>query len=430
VLLDLNLRGESGLDLLPRILEQAPGVPVIVITGNQDLPTAVACMRLGAHDYLVKPVDAERLLTTIRRALDWQAVARENERLRDTLLLGHGDRPQGLRDIVAQDPRMLNLLAYAEIVADSPRPVLVTGESGTGKELVARALHNLGQRAGQPWVSVNVAGLDPHVFADTLFGHVRGAYTGANEARDGLVEQAGAGSLLLDEIGDLQPECQVKLLRLLQENEYRTLGSDQPRLCRARIIATSNRDLEARVREGTFRADLYYRLHVHHLHLPPLRERPGDIPLLAAHFLQRAAATLQAPAPSLDPGVMPILAAAYFPGNARELETLIFDAATRFRGKQAIPAGFFKERLAGGLPAQPQPGPAAQQVAGPGFAAWANLPTLPEARRQLMAEALHRTHGNQSAAARMLGITPQALSKHLSKSAPMPGSEREPPQPA
>lgn len=423
ILLDLNLRKDSGLDLLTYFQEVLPETPVVVITGNCDTSVAVACIKAGAYDYLTKPVDPERFLATAQNALAWHQVISENRKLSQVLFSGEPKNAQAFSAIVTQAPALQKLFAYAEMVADSPRPILITGENGTGKELLARAIHDAGGRAREPWVAVNVAGLDDHAFSDTLFGHTKGAFTGAAAGRAGLVEQAQGGDLLLDEIGDLRIESQIKLLRLLQESEYRPLGADSPRACRARILATTNCDLTQAVKSGIFRADLYYRLKFHHLHLPPLRERASDIPLLSNWLLEKAAKELGCERTTIEPSALAWLCHQPFPRNIRELEGLLFDATARFAGK-SIPLSHFVD----------DSGDTAEKIlesyarvsdfsasfvceaVGYGavdFGACPVLPTLGAARASLIREALRRSGGNQAAAARMLCITPQALSKSL-----------------
>jgi DNA-binding NtrC family response regulator len=285
--------------------------------------------------------------------------------------------------------------------------VLITGESGTGKELVARALHAL-SRPGQPLVAVNVAGLDDNVFADTLFGHARGAFTGADSPRRGMIEAAGGGTLFLDEIGDLSLASQVKLLRLLQEGEYFPLGADQPRQSRARIVVATHQDLAARQAAGSFRKDLYFRLRTHHLHLPALRERKDDIPLLLDHFLETAASELSKKKPTPPPELALLLSTCSFPGNVRELRAMVFDAVSSHQARVLSMESFRRAigespTLAmGNAPARSNP-----------FAAVADLPTLSSAVDLLIDEALRRAGGNQTIASRLLGISQPALSKRL-----------------
>ena len=411
ILLDLSLNGESGQDYLQHLKEKAPRIPVIIITGNQQIDTAVACMKAGAYNYLTKPVETTRLNTTVANALEWIGIQNENQQLKEGLLTGHPKNEKPFASIITHNTHMLNLLTYAEVVAGSPKPVLITGESGTGKELLARGIHQAGPRAEAPYVVVNVAGLDDTMFSDTLFGHIRGAYTDAQTTRSGLIEQAANGTLVLDEMGELSPCNQIKLLRLLQENEYYRLGSDQPQKVRARFIAITNRDLKQRVRDGAFRADLYYRLTTHQLIIPPLRARTDDIPLLITLFIKKAAATLRVPPPRVSNRLFMQLCNNTYPGNVRELETLLFDAVTRYHHKGTIPNSLLKNR-------EVYEHCTCKHKVQKGchhYALRQHLPTLQQAREQLINEALERTDGNQAAAARMLGVSPQAISKFLLK---------------
>jgi DNA-binding NtrC family response regulator len=303
---------------------------------------------------------------------------------------------------------MRSVFHYVEAVAKGVQPILVTGESGTGKELVARAIHAVSGREGE-LVAVNVAGLDDAVFADTLFGHVRGAFTGASEARSGMVERAAGGTLFLDEIGDLPLASQVKLLRLAQEGEYYPLGQDRPRRMRARIVVATHQDLAARQAAGAFRKDLYYRLRAHHLHLPPLRERRGDLPLLLDHFLHEAAREFGKRKPT-PPKQLAVLLSSYdFPGNVRELRSMVFDAVGLHQGK-LLSMDAFKRAIGerGGRDEAERPDPEANP-----FLPLERLPTLVESRRLLVADALRRAEGNQTIAARLLGISQSALSRRL-----------------
>jgi two-component system, NtrC family, nitrogen regulation response regulator GlnG len=409
IVLDLAMPHVPGRDLLDDIGAHYPDVPVVVLTATHDLETAVECMRAGASDYLVKPVDQARLTSSLRRALELRALHADVESLKARVL---GDRPHersAFADIVTQDRAMFAIFRYLEAIAPSPLPVLITGETGTGKELVARALHRLSGRPGE-LVMVNAAGLDDTLFSDTLFGHARGAFTGAERARDGLISVAGEGTLLLDEIGDLSVTSQVKLLRLLQDGSYYPLGSDRPRQSRARIIVATNRNLSRAVAAGTFRNDLYYRLRTHQFELPPLRERQGDLVLLVDHFLQRAAATLTRARPAVPPALFTLLKAHPFPGNIRELEGMIFDAVARMHGS-ALPLQSFKDAIG------PDSSSCGSDAAGTTLAdRFRNrLPTLHEAQEALIAEALRRAGGNQGIAARLLGMSRQALNKRLGR---------------
>jgi len=410
MLLDLVMPHVTGEELLEQIKDAYPNVEVVIITGIDTVDSAVNCMRLGAFDYLVKPVDETRLMSTVTRALEMHRLKRENSSLRSGFLSDALDRPEAFAHMVARDARMLRMFKYVEAVAGSGQPVLITGESGTGKELLARALHTL-TAEGKPFVPVNVAGVDDTVFSDTLFGHLKGAYTGAQSARAGLVEQAFGGCLFLDEIGDLSAASQVKLLRLIQEREYMPLGADLPKSAEARVIAATHCDLEAARDDGRFRADLYYRLCIHHVHIPPLRERPDDIPLLVDHFVRKAADLLDRESPEVSERLVAGLTAYAFPGNVRELESMIFDAVSNCTG-DTLPVTTFRERLAVENGVQQTGAKLSDTVV---FSD--PLPTLAQASDLLVTEAMKRSGGKQTTAARMLGISQPALSKRLKRMA-------------
>ncbi|GGX88103.1 sigma-54-dependent Fis family transcriptional regulator [Litchfieldella qijiaojingensis] len=410
VLLDLTMPHLSGEALLQQIVEEHPDIGVIIISGLNQLETAVNCIRLGAYDYFIKTTEENRLLDGIHRAIRMQEMRLENLEMRRRFLSDTLDRPEVFADIITRDKGMRSVFQYLETVSASSQPVLITGESGTGKEAIARAIHTLSGRSG-PLVCVNVAGLDDNIFADTLFGHHRGAFTGADKARAGMIDQAGGGTLLLDEIGDLSLASQVKLLRLLQEGEYYPLGSDRPKRIHARVLVATHQDLDQKQRDGGFRKDLYYRLRTHQVELPPLRQRQGDIPLLLDHFLAEAAEELGRDKPPV-PKELPALLRNYaFPGNVRELRALCFDALGRHRGGVLSMEVF--RRAVGQEDAILEP---EADTAMPLFAPDQPLPTLQEVADQLVAEALKRAQGNQSRASRLLGISQPALSKRLKKS--------------
>nr|WP_272881691.1 sigma-54 dependent transcriptional regulator [Fundidesulfovibrio soli] len=418
VLLDLNMPGLSGEELLALIAERHPEIACIVVSGMDQLAGAIRCMKLGAYDYLVKTDEEERIVGGVLRAVRMLELRDENREVASRLVSGGPHHPEAFAGIVTRSRAMRSIFAYVEAVAASPQPLLVTGESGVGKEHLVRAAHALSGRKG-PLVALNAAGLDDAVFADTLFGHVRGAYTGADAPRRGMIEEAAEGTLFLDEIGDLSIASQVKLLRLLQEGEFYPLGSDQPRRIRARIVVATHCDLAAKEAAGTFRRDLYYRLRTHHVHVPPLRERKEDIEPLLAHFLVECSRELGRPRPGLPPELARRLAAYPFPGNVRELRAMVYDAVS-VRSGAALPQEPFLKALgqlapeAGALSGG-QAGAQAGAQAGEEnpFAAFENLPSLSEAARLLVDEAMRRSGGNQTLAARLLGISQPALSKRL-----------------
>jgi DNA-binding NtrC family response regulator len=412
VLLDITMPGLSGEKLLELIREHRPELPVIMVTALADVDAAVRCIRAGAFDYMVKPVEPSRLASGVRRAVEMRALSRRYESLRERVQSGGLAHPEAFSAIVTTSRRMLAALALADALAPTAETILVTGETGTGKELVAEAIHRASGRRG-PLVTVNAAGLDDTMFADALFGHRKGAFTGADENRPGLVQQAEDGTLFLDEIGDLNAQSQVKLLRLLERHEYTPLGSDVTRASGARFVIATHRDLRALVASGAFRADLYYRIQTHETRLPPLRERPEDLMALVDRFLGEACSRLEKPRLALPPQLADLLASYHFPGNVRELRSMVFAAVGRQKSRM-LSLDAFREAM-GRSPAPALAGngeaPAAEAAAGE------RIPTLKEATDSLIARALERGRGNHAIAAGLLGISPQALSKRLSRRA-------------
>lgn len=406
VLLDLFMPGISGEDLLKRLREECPHVVVVVVTGMDETETAVRCMQAGAFDYLVKPVDQERLIATVRRALSHALLIRQNVSLRQRLLTGSLDHPEAFARIITASRKLHSIFQYLEVVAPASDPVLVTGETGTGKDLIAAAIHAASGRTGA-YVTLNAAGQDDNIFADTLFGHVKGAFTDARTPRLGLVEQAKNGTLFLDEIGDLSWSSQIKLLKLIQDREFYPLGADKPCRSRARIVLATNRDLQAGVHQEQFRKDLFYRINTYHVHLPALRERPEDIALLTRHYLELAAAEFMLPCPSPGPRISSLLQNYAFPGNVRELRALIFNSMAR-GGLSAL-----EDTLSGLVRTTSPPVQSGPHSAPPGTVFSDPLPTLDQISRELVQEALRRSRGNQAAAARMLGISRQAMHKRV-----------------
>jgi two-component system nitrogen regulation response regulator GlnG len=394
-------------ELLVRVREEHPEVPVVIITGNTDVATAVACMKMGTFDYLVKTIEESKLIATVSRAVELRELRRENISLRNHLVRQNLEHPEVLSGIVFHDDRMKAVLMYVESIARSNQTVLITGETGTGKEVIARAIHDMSGRKGN-FVAVNIAGLDDTMFSDTLFGHVKGAYTGASQERKGLIGTAAAGTLFLDEIGDLSIKSQVNLLRLLETREYYPLGSDLARRTDARIIMATNQDVRKAIAEGRFRRDLFFRLQTHHVQVPPLRDRPGDLQPLADHFFQEACAEYGREANGISREVYSLLRRCSFPGNIRELRSLIFDAVSQHRGGELSPESF-KQSLGGSASLAAEVHEEEPLVIG------AEFPTLKQATGFLIEEALRRSGGNQAAAARLLGISPPALSRRLSR---------------
>lgn len=408
VLLDLNMPHLTGDVLLQQIVEKHPQVGVIIISGMNQIETAVDCLRLGAYDYFVKTTEENRLLEGIKRAITMQEMRRENEAMRRRFLSDTLEEPQVFAEIITKDKKLRSIFQYLESVSSSRQSVMICGESGVGKEQIARAVHTLSRRPGK-MVSVNVAGIDDNVFADTLFGHSRGAFTGADKKRVGMVETASDGTLFLDEIGDLSHASQTKLLRLLQEGEYYPLGSDRPRRSKARIVAATHQNLKSKVEEGSFRKDLYFRLCTHYVEVPPLRERKEDIPILFKHFLEKASNEMDKREPTF-PKELPVLLSTYhFPGNIRELQALVYDAIGQHQS-HTLSMEVFRRVIDHSYndltPVEYDSGL---------FDPNKPLPTLQEISELLIGSAMERAHGNQSLASRMLGISQPALSKRLKK---------------
>lgn len=410
IVLDLFMPQVSGLELLPRLAREYPEIPVVVMTASQEVETAVSCMKEGAFDYLVKPVEESRFVSSVRRALEIRLLRQEIGSLR-TSLMGQGiGHPEVFAPIISRNHQMQRLFRYAEAIADSGEPVLITGETGTGKELIAQAIHQLSGRGGD-MVCLNAAGLDDNLFSDTLFGHVRGAFTGADREREGLIAKAVGGTLFLDEIGDLKPASQVKLLRLLQAQSYYPIGSDVPRTADARILAATNQPLHRRMDRGKFRQDLFFRLSSHPIELPPLRERLDDLPLLLQHFIDEAAQALGRPSPRIPGELLTLLSLYDFPGNIRELRALVFNAMAQHRGGPVLALDSFQQVVKRDRAStEPRPAHSGDDLS---LAIPGRFPTLKEADTFLVEEAMRRANHNQGIAAMLLGISRQSLNRRL-----------------
>ena len=407
VFLDLHLGDRSDAALLNDVIAVAGGALVAIVTGDDNPATIVECMKRGAFDYLPKPISSARLAAIIGHVRSILELKREIRMLGGET--GEASRDPAFSRIVTRSPLMLGLFKAIERVARSPLAVLVSGESGAGKELVARSIHDLSRREGA-FVAVNIAGLDDTLFADTLFGHVKGTYTGAEGKRRGLVREADAGTLFLDEIGDIGPEAQVKLLRFLQEGEFYPLGSDRPEKSSARLVMASNADLLAKVREGDFRADLYYRLMIHNIAVPPLRERREDIPLLVDHFAREAAATLGRKPPRRTEAFLAAIEGYSFPGNVRELFSLVHGAMSWAEGgtlPASYAADYIRSRKAASTAAK-EPG---HGLADAFSDREGRFLSLDEVTDRHIEEALRRSGGNQSTAALLLGISQSTISR-------------------
>ena len=395
VLLDLRMPRVGGIEALEAIKAVRPDLPVIVLTAYASVDTAVAAMKKGAFDYLTKPVDAADLSRVLDKALEFRRLEEEIRLLRERL----GERFD-FSSIIGRSRPMRELFETLALVAPSDATVLITGESGTGKELVANAIHQNSPRRDKPFVKVNCAALHENLLESELFGHERGAFTGATAQRKGRFELAHGGTLFLDEIGDMSPATQAKVLRVLQEGEFERLGGSRTLKVDVRVIAATHRDLEAMVAEGAFRQDLYYRLSVVPVHLPPLRDRPEDIPLLAEHFLRIYAEKNRKAVAGFTPEAMDLLVRHPWPGNVRELQNAVERAVILCLGERVTPREL-PPALQGAAAAAPQ----APIPAGPR--------TLKDAERELILRTLEQTGGNRTRAAQILGISRQTLINKL-----------------
>ncbi|MFH0826141.1 MAG: sigma-54 dependent transcriptional regulator [Pseudomonadota bacterium] len=413
MLLDILMPEVSGEEILSKVVEEFPDIPVIMVTGVNEVETAVRCMQKGAFDYVLKPLEKERLLPGVRRGVEVRRLKRENAQLVRHFFSESPEHPEEFAEIVTRNRKMKAIFRYCEAIAPGGGPVLIYGESGVGKELIAEALHRVSEREGD-FVAVNVAGLDDGMFSDTLFGHVRGAFTGAAGVRRGQIEMAAGGSLFLDEIGDLGLASQVKLLRLLDKHEYFPLGSDVAKPANVRFLFATHRDLSKLVQEGRFREDLYYRLRTHSIHIPPLRERLDDVPLLLEHFLREGAEEFRRETPGYDQGLVEFLQSYHFPGNVRELRAMVVDAVGRSDSK-ILSANSFIHLIQGVKGAAAFSSPSLSSSVKPWLARLEQLPTIKETTAALIHEALKRANNNQRVAAHTLGITPQALNQRLRK---------------
>jgi DNA-binding NtrC family response regulator len=415
VVVDLMMPHLSGLELLHAIRVEFPAIPVIVMTALDEVETAVDCLKSGAFDYLVKPVEPNALISAVGKAIKINSLQNEISSLKNYLLTDHLEHADAFKEIISRGKKMRAIFQYAEVIAQSRQSIMITGETGTGKELMARAIHSLSGLSGS-FVALNVAGLDDAMFSDTLFGHRKGAFSGADSAREGLIGKAAEGTLFLDEIGDLNQLSQIKLLRLLQEDEYYPLGSDQLKLSKARIMVATNHDLEMLMGKGAFRKDLYYRLYTYHIHLPPLRERLEDIPLLLHHFIGEAAKSFNKPKPIPSSELADLLASLRLPGNIREFQAMVFDAVARHHAGLLSYNHFPSIIRAVPLSLQPAPDVIKGEV-DPLTVLFGKFPTVEEMEDYLIVRALNLSHGKTSAAAALLGISRQGLHKKIKPAA-------------
>jgi two-component system response regulator PilR (NtrC family) len=402
VLTDLLMPDGNGLDLLSHIKQRTARTEVIVMTAHGGVETAIEAMKRGAYDFVTKPFATSELRALVHKALEKRAIVTENERLRAQL-----DRDKG-RDLLGQSEAMRRIAEMIRQVGNARTTVLITGESGTGKERIARALHDAGARRDKPFLVVNCGAIPEALIEAELFGHERGAFTGAVGTRAGIFRDAEGGTVLLDEVGELPPPLQVKLLRVLQERKVRGVGSSNEVAVDVRVLAATNRNVEEDVRTGQFRQDLYYRLNVIRIEVPPLRQRREDVRLLAEHFLARCAAEQGKDIRALSADAHRALEGYDFPGNARELENVIERAVALATGP-TIGLGDLPREISGAA-AQPTP-------------ALVTLPeegckiddVLGELERRLLLQALERSGGVRTQAAKLLGVTLRSLRYRLQK---------------
>ena len=390
--------GPGGMDVLAAFRQRAPQTPVILITGFGDVTGAMAAIQKGAYDYVSKPFNVEELVATVARALERSRLLEENRALKARR---GRDEEARIESIVGRSPAMLGVYKMVARVAPTQSTVLVVGESGSGKELVARAIHSHSPRAGGPFVAVNCTALTESLLESELFGHERGAFTGAVAAKRGVFEEARGGTLFLDEIGDIGQKMQAQLLRVLQEGEIRRVGGSEPIKVDVRLVAATNREPEEEVRAGRFREDLYFRINVVTIRLPSLRERPGDIPLLVDHFLAKYAAREKRADLGLSAEALSLLEHYPWPGNVRELENVIERALALSKDGVILPSD---------LPAEVS-APTSVPVAG----LIDDRPTLAELERRYIELVLRETGGNKKRAAEILGIDRRTLYRTLER---------------
>ncbi len=400
VLMDVRMANIGGMEALEKIRKRNPAIPVIIMTAYSSVDKAVEAMKLGAYDYLTKPLNFDDLKLTIERAMSHLHLTRENADLKKRI-----SADAGFSRIIGTSPAMKAVLETARIAAPTDATILITGDSGTGKELFARAIHDQSPRKTNKLVAINCTALNETLLESELFGHEKGAFTGADKKRDGLFLHADKGTVFLDEIGDIPPSMQAKLLRAIQEREIHRIGSDRPIRIDVRIIVATNKHLEQEVKEGRFREDLFYRLNVIHIRIPALEERPDDIPLLAQHFLNRYAQKNRKPFKGFTPVAMDALVKHSWPGNVRELENAIERAVILSMGQyiseKDLPGDVVKNH---GLDHGSQT--SLTELGGK---------SLDEVETMALIQTLKQTKGNKTEAAKLLDITRTTLNNKIKK---------------
>ena len=395
VITDLRMPGISGEQVLAKVTAETPGIPVIILTGHGSIDSAVDAMRHGAYDFLTKPLNLDQLGMIVKRALESREMSLQHQQLKQTL-----EGNESLKGMIGKSAAMQKVQGMIRKVADSRASVLITGESGVGKELVAKAIHNLSQRKDKSFVEVQLSSLSENVIESELFGHEKGAYTGADRMQKGCFERTHGGTIFLDEIGEINQNVQVKILRVLQERKFERVGGEQTIEVDVRIIAATNRNLEEEVKAGRFREDLYYRLNVIHIEVPPLRERKDDIPLLLSHFLNEFNAENNKSIKGVDNRAKSLLFKYNWPGNIRELRNCMESAVVMCGGDEISSAD---------LPPSINAGSGADSISIPlGI-------TLDEAEKIIIRENLALNRNNKSKTADMLGIGRKTLQRRLAE---------------
>jgi len=394
ILLDMDMPDVTGLDILEYLSEKSDAPEVLVLSGVEDVELAVQAIKLGANDYLTKPIDEDKLFISINRTLDQRNLRMEIQNLEGHCATRNENRP--FSKIITRSPEMKKIMYYIAKIAPTDNPVLIWGESGTGKELLAQALHKLSARKERQFMAVNAGVFASELFASEFFGHDRGAFTGADRDKEGILEKAEGGTLFLDEIGELSLPIQVKLLRVLQEGEFFRVGSTKSMTADVRLITATNKDLKKEIQQGNFRADLFYRLNVFSAFVPPLRDREGDIDLLAQYFIEKHAAMYDKQVQGISDDVLNLLHRYRFPGNVRELENIINSGVLLETSKEltrrSLPQYFLEATLKGdrALGVSPEK-------------------TMAEMEREHIKRVLKHTQGNRSAASRILNISRVSL---------------------
>ena len=408
VVTDLRLPGMDGLEFLQAVKRVDARIPVIVMTAYGTVETAVEAMKAGASDYVLKPFSLEEMKLIVRKELDVHSLREENRSLREAL-----GRRYEFKNIVARSPKMQEVLATVERVAPTNSTILLGGESGVGKDMIARALHQHSHRVSGPFVKINCTAIPENLLESELFGYEKGAFTGAVSSKPGKFELADKGTIFLDEIGDVPGTTQVKLLRVLQDREFERLGGTKTLKVDVRVVAATNQDLRAALEQGTFREDLYYRLNVVPINLPPLRERKADVPYLVDHFIERFVRESGKPIKGITPAAQKMLMEFHWPGNVRELENIIERAVSLSAGAMLDVADIRLDLS----PSRPGGADIASFTMSPGGTTAFPPPgvTLEQFEDEMIKEALRRAGGNKSQAARLLGLSRNALRYRLAK---------------